>query len=126
MNSQSWWASKIGVAPSRPSTPPSGPPAPAYPMPAQPVSVPVRYDSASDEATRAQSQVLRDRCPDCGSGNYFAASRETKPRCFDCGYPVVQSTSGMAGMSSDAPVHRSRQVSTESNFNPQQIIGRIG
>jgi hypothetical protein len=42
-----------------------------------------------------------NRCPGCGSGNYANVnSRDPRAihkvyRCFDCGYPVVQSTSGM-------------------------------
>lgn len=125
MTSQDWWSRKMASPQARPSTPPVRPPAPPYPMTARPVSVPVRYDRAGESSTRAQSQALADRCPDCSSSNYFSATRETRPRCFDCGYPIVQSTSGLQGTASDGPVHKSRQVSTANNFNPGEIVGRI-
>src|SRR3954470_20729204 len=53
---------------------------------------PVMGDNYS--TTKAESAKLNERCPDCGSGNYFSASPNTMRRCYDCGYPVQQSASG--------------------------------
>lgn len=54
-------------------------------------------------------------CPQCQSGNYFAAVGTKLKRCFDCGYPVVQSTSGMSntqqsGVQGGAPSSPARQI----------------
>jgi hypothetical protein len=70
------------------------------------------------------------RCPGCGSGNYgsSALAPEAKARCYDCGYPVVQSGSGMGtGIQSagGGPATPARQSTTANNFNPQGIIGHI-
>ena len=129
MNSASWWANKIGGGNSKPSTPPVAPPPPQYPVIPQSKapSVPIEYDAGRDEVvTRAQSQVLHDRCPECGSGNYFAPDRNASHRCFDCGYPLRQSGSGISGVKGEGPVTAAKQVSTANNFNPQGIVGRIG
>lgn len=130
MNTANWWAAKLGAQGPRPSTPPVGPPPPAYPLAiphTQVPSVPIAYDSATDQTvTKAQSQVLTDHCPECHSGNYFRPTRESALRCFDCGYPLVQSGSGLSSAQAEGPVRAARQVSTANNFNPQTIIGRIG
>ena len=75
-------------------------------------------------------QDSMDRCPGCGSGNYAAppGSRTHGPRCFDCGYPVMQTTSGMSNTASDGgPSTPARQVSTANNYNPQDTrAGNVG
>lgn len=77
-----------------------------------------------------QKQDQMDRCPGCGSGNYAAppGSRTYGARCFDCGYPVQQSTSGMSNTASDGgPSTPARQVSTANNYNPQDVrAGNVG
>jgi len=48
-------------------------------------------------------------------------------RCFDCGYPVVQSTSGVGGTgggSTDGTVHKATQVET-GGYSPTTIVGRV-
>lgn len=131
MSNASWWAGKIGGGqPARPSTPPTAPPPARFPVAvphAQVQSVPIAYDSATDQTvTKAQSQAIHDYCPECRSGNYFRANREGAPRCFDCGYPLIQAGSGLSSIKGEGPVRASRQVSTANNFNPQTIVGRIG
>lgn len=50
-----------------------------------------------------------------------------KMRCYDCGYPVVQSGSG-GGLPSDSsgPATPARQAHKGNNFNPTTIVDRIG
>jgi hypothetical protein len=59
-------------------------------------------------ATGGSRQVKENsgRCPECGSGNYFARKFtengmpmrvEAAPRCYDCGYPIVQAGSSRGG-----------------------------
>lgn len=49
----------------------------------------------------------RTECPECGSGNVFTGvAHETgrkKPHCYDCGWPLLQSGSGMAAVSGKVP-----------------------
>jgi len=125
--SGNWWADKLGapVPTSRPSpTPPYTPPAP---VPYNPVPQP---QMPPQEAPRMpQSATTASRCPGCSSGNYGSVTPESKARCYDCGYPVVQSGSGMGkGVSQQGgggPATPARQISTANNFNPQTIIGKI-
>lgn len=116
-----WWANKLGTPQANPvPTPPYTPPvAPPYnPVPQQPTTPPVTPPASATAA----------RCPGCGSGNYGSVTPESKARCYDCGYPVVQSGSGVGtGVSQPGggPATPARQISTANNFNPQGIIGHI-
>jgi len=86
----------------------------------------MQYDQHTD-------QSISPRCPECNSANYAETGKTysdsgraiSVTRCFDCGYPVVQTTSGLHGVKSEGPVQPARQVSTKNNFNPGQIVGRI-
>jgi hypothetical protein len=109
-----WWAGKLNGQPGVPTPPPS--PAP-MPGPYNPVPQP-------------QIPTQAGRCPSCGSGNYGSSmlAPEAKARCYDCGYPVVQSGSGMGtgvGQATGGPAVPARQINTANNFNPQTIIGHI-
>lgn len=125
MSSADWWAQKLNGTSNvgqqfRPDPTPPMPPSqtPMTPMPTiQQVQPPVG---------RAQSAAS---CPECGSQNFFGSSdRSITSRCFDCGYPVSQSGSRYGNLST-ARVEGTAQASlgndTSSNWNPQQIIGRI-
>lgn len=75
-------------------------------------------------ATGGSRQVKESSgtCPECGGGNYFAQRRtengmplrvEASPRCFDCGYPVVQAGSSRGGATSarnSGPSRKARQL----------------
>ncbi len=62
------------------------------------------------------------RCPECGSGNFFhrryAESGtplrvEAAPRCYDCGYPLIQTGSSHGSAASvrpTGPAQRARQL----------------
>jgi hypothetical protein len=50
-----------------------------------------------------------------------------RARCYDCGYPITQSGTGMPGVKVpvEGGVQAAKQISTANNFNPQGIIGKI-
>lgn len=119
--SNSWWANKLGGQQPAQSRPPVAPPqqpmqqqVPQYQQPVQPQGLPV-------------SAMPAARCPNCASGNYGGNTPESRARCYDCGYPLQQSGSGMPGVRvpTEGPVQAAKQVGT-GGFNPTQIIDRIG
>lgn len=129
MSSSNWWANKLGsVGPAaRPTPSASGPPVrPAVSVTGtQAHRMPVQYSQEDDTlTTKAQHLKKASFCPECGSGNYMVMNGNYS-RCYDCGYPIVQSGSGMPNSTSTAPTRAARQVSTSNNYNPGQIIGRI-
>jgi ribosomal protein L37E len=120
--SNNWWANKLGaVAPPAPQRqempmPPSQRPMTPY-IPPQPTVQP----------SKAQSASQTELCPTCGSENYMAVGNAGK-RCYDCGYPIEQSGSrygSLTGARVEGPVKGSIGNNPNSNFNPQNIIGRI-
>ncbi len=106
-----FWARAVGgTAP----PPTASTPAPLAPAP-QPPPAPTKALSASDTS----------RCPHCQSGNYMSPLNSQNYRCYDCGYPKLQSTSGMIASSSDGPPRPARgQVSGSTTLNT--IVGRVG
>lgn len=117
-----WWSRKMGApttAAPRESTPP-----PTYTAhtPAN-----THVDSATlPTARKAPHERASGSCPDCNSGNYFSMNGG-RARCYDCGYPIVQSTSGVRSVSNEGGKPTPAvQVHGTSNFNPGQIIGRVG
>ena len=70
------------------------------------------------------SSLQEDHCPSCASTNYMAPPNSQMKRCFDCGYPVVQSGSGVSGGKTDGTVHKATQVPS-GGFNPTVIVGRV-
>ena len=134
MSNNDWWSRKLGTpGASRDPLPPTSP-APYVPYRQQPLqgqqqpNVPVQYDEEQDQLLmkKAPSSRLDDKCPNCYSGNYFAPTGTQRMRCYDCGYPITQSGSGV-GMPSDSsgPAQKAKQVSS-SGFNPNVIVDRIG
>lgn len=111
MSNADWYAAKFaGTNPPRQYTPP------AY--------VPT-YEEPRPQPTKARSARQTERCPDCDSENYFRPEPYAKLRCYDCGYPLVQSGTGMGSVADEnTPARPARQVKTHG-FNPQQFIGRI-
>jgi hypothetical protein len=120
MSNQNWWAQKLGnnSAPLPPATQPRVAPQPAtYAQPQQ------QYPPSQQVTPQAE------RCPGCGSGNYGGGTPESRKRCYDCGYPVVQSGSGLgkgvtSGPQASGPVQASIQVPT-GGWNPTTIIGKL-
>jgi hypothetical protein len=112
--SNNWWANKLGTQ--QPQN---------TPQVQQPTYVPA--PEAPRLPATQQARPESPRCPSCGSGNY-GGTAETRARCYDCGYPIQQSGSGVPGMrgpQSQGPVQAAKQVHSGNNFNPQGIIGKI-
>ena len=121
--SNSWWANKLGSTPAPQAPQQSRPPvAPQQPY----VPAPNVFPSQIGNPVPQQPQAAR--CPNCGSGNYGGSTPETRPRCYDCGYPITQSGTGMPGVRipSNGTTVAAQQISTANNFNPGTIIDRIG
>lgn len=132
--SNSWWADKLGGGQpaQRPATP-----QPTY-QPAQvaqsyPAQTPQPMMNPELEGHRLPASAApSERCPNCASGNYGKSSPESRARCYDCGYPITQSGSGTPGVripgsaSGGGPTQAAKQISTQNNYNPGQIIDRIG
>lgn len=127
--SSSWWANKLGTqAPA---------PQPVQPQPVQPQVPQQNYPpqgyqqppvAPSLEGHRLpQSATTAERCPNCASGNYGRTTPESRARCYDCGYPITQSGSGVPGVRvpTEGPVQAAKQIST-GGFNPTTIVDRIG
>ena len=136
-----WWADKLGTPrqPQQPRLPEQQVPVvnpgvtPQYPgyTPNQgypPVNQPPTYNPELAGRTMPASAVNASRCPNCSSGNYGKMTAETAARCYDCGYPIQQSGSGMPGVRvpTNGNTEAAKQVSTANNFNPGTIIDRIG
>ena len=125
MSTNNWWASKMGAQQPSPSTPPLTPPQPSpfNPAPQQQPQIPQQSTYPPTAAAVTAS------CPNCRSGNYGSIDPNIKARCYDCGYPVVQSGSGTPGIGQQATggkaAQPTRQISTANNYNPQGIIGHI-
>lgn len=132
MNSNSWWANKLGTqAPAQRPAAPQQPQAPQQSQPQQNYPAQGYQQPAPNpelEGRRLpQSASSADRCPNCASGNYGRTTPESRARCYDCGYPIQQSGSGVPGVRvpTEGPVQAAKQVNT-GGFNPNTIVDRIG
>ena len=120
MSNTNWWAKQLGITPA---------PKPAD-IPVAPSQQPMtRYvpPQPPAPASKAQSANQTQSCPECGSGNYMAVAN-TPARCYDCGYPLQQSGSkygALTGAHVEGSAKGARGNDTQSNWNPQGIIGRI-
>lgn len=127
MNNADWWANKL--AKQTPQAPQVGRPANMPPMPPSQVPMaPMPTFQQPSPTSKAQSANLYDSCPDCGSSNYFSATPQTSKRCYDCGYPIQQSGSrfgGLAGATVEGTAKQATGNSTENNWNPQGIVGKV-
>jgi hypothetical protein len=124
-----FWEKKFGVKPAAPVQQPAGGPWWQY----QPASEAVT-ELPSPEPVHDFSKALHlrktDNCPQCGSTNYMTLGQVTSnsgrfdhKRCFECGYPAMQSMSGMASFSGK-PGIPAKQVSLMNLTNDQgRILG---
>ena len=129
MSNSNWWANKLGTPGVMPDTPPTNMPArDVYRPPQQSPNVQVSYDPQQDQlVSKAQSARDAERCPGCMSGNYMAPVGTQRKRCYDCGYPIVQSGTGAGGTgsSSSGPTIAAKQPNQGGGFNPTTIVGRL-
>ena len=119
--SENWFAKKMGVQPQAPQIPPTyvAPQPATYAQPAQPQYPPT-----------VQATPQAPRCPECGSGNYGSVQGAT-PRCYECGYPLRQSGSGLGkGIitpgSSGGPATPAKQVPHGTFNGTKPVIGADG
>lgn len=124
MSNADWFAKKLNV-PQQPQQPtPQVQPQYVAPQPATYAPSTEGYPPTQQMTPQAA------RCPGCGSGNYGGATPEARKRCYDCGYPLQQSGSGMGtgivsgGGQSSGPAQPSQQVQA-GGWNPTTIIGHI-
>jgi hypothetical protein len=124
MSNADWFSRKLGnPQPVQQGRPTNMPPMPPSQQPMQPMPT-----FQQPPQSKAQSANSYDTCPDCGSGNYMAATPQVAKRCYDCGYPVQQSGSrfgSLAGAHTEGAAKASMGNDSTSNWNPQGIIGRI-
>lgn len=119
--SSNWWANKLGT-----TVPQQGTPQPTY-IPQ--VTHPTPNVGQPSYPAQTPAVPMGERCPGCGSGNYGGATPESRKRCYDCGYPITQSGSGMgkgitSGGQAAGPAQPAKQIQA-GGFNPQTIIGHI-
>ena len=120
MSSADWFANKLGTP--RPQQTP-----PQYVAPQPATYVPSQYNYPPSQQVTQQAP----RCPGCGSGNYGSVQNAT-PRCYDCGWPLQQSGSGLGkgiitpGASSAGPAAPARQVPTGTFNGSVPMIGPDG
>ena len=118
-----WWANKLGTTPAPTEQPQYQPQQQSTPPTYQP---PAYQPPELQERRMPQSAKVSEACPSCGSGNYGKMSPEHKARCYDCGYPVTQSGSGVGGIGGQGqgPTRPATQVPT-GGWNPTTIIGKL-
>lgn len=120
MSNSNWWASKLGGSPAPQS--PQAPKVQQFVAPIQPQTQPL-------PPAREMASQQASRCPNCSSGNYGKPAPEAKARCYDCGYPIVQSASGGGAIRSSSntggPIEKTAQISS-AGFNPDKFIGPNG
>ena len=127
MSTSNWWANKLGA----PAVPQQQPVQPQYQAPQQYAPPAQQYAPPRPQAYPPQPQQYVDSsCPGCGSGNYGGATPEARKRCYDCGYPIQQSGSGVGkgivsgGGQASGPTQAAVQVQS-GGWNPTTIIGHI-
>lgn len=78
----------------------------------------------------------QERCPSCNSPRYFSRQQGIRrgpppaPECFECGYPLVQSGSGMGGLAgaSSAGGGKSKQLNVPAHLPTpmsERVIARV-
>ena len=130
MSNSNWWANKIGAQAAPRQAPTSPQPQYVAPQPAQYVPSPQpQYPPTQQSVPQAP------RCPGCNSSNYgsftdAARGMQGKAKCYDCGYPLQQSGSGLGtgiigqGGRGGGAATPAKQVAS-GGYNPQTIIGHI-
>ncbi|MFH9731904.1 hypothetical protein [Streptomyces sp. NPDC017260] len=136
--SSDFWLNKMrgtGAAPA-PASPqagltPSGTPwwaHPTYTRPEQPAQEPQQPPEVlqrSYQTGRAQSAQQTERCPSCGSDQYWRATPNTQAMCNECHWPVQNSTQGVAISNRDSPSKASLHQAKGAGYRPDLIVGRM-
>jgi hypothetical protein len=130
----SWWAARAGGAPLPPLQP--APQVPLNRPPGQYGGLPVQYNAQEDTLT-AQSKAAATRnahpttCPNCAGGNYVKVGTGANERgsfdvmrCYDCGFPLLQTGSGATTSRGSGPATPAQQP-VSGGWNPSTIVDRI-
>jgi hypothetical protein len=133
-----FWLNKLrgqGSATPAPTAPqagltPSGAPWWAHPTysPAQAPAQPqqdARQPQGVYVTNKAQSARSEERCPECGSDEYWRPTPKTQLMCNQCHYPVQNSTQGVAISNRDAPAKASLHQAKGAGYRPDIIVGRM-
>jgi hypothetical protein len=130
MSNADWWAKQLGAQPQTPqqNVPVSAPRTVNNPMPpSQQPMAQFQPVQPQQPTSRAQSASQTASCPECGGTNYMSVQKAAA-RCYDCGYPLSQSGSrygSLTGAKVEGNVKSAIGNDTQSNWNPQGIIGRV-
>ncbi|MEV7902198.1 hypothetical protein [Streptomyces anulatus] len=140
MSDDSFWLNKLResggaapppAAPSQGGLTPAGAPWWSHPtyarpqQPAQPQQAPETLQRAY-QTEKAQSAKQPDICPSCASDHYWRPTPNTCATCFDCGWPVQNSTQGVAiSNDSSAPRRESLHQARGAGYQPNTIVGRL-
>jgi hypothetical protein len=118
MSNANWWAKQLGAQPQAPQQRPVNNPMPPSQQPMTPYVAPQQQ---TPSAAKAQSATQSNPCPECGGGNYMSPQPNIALRCYDCGYPVMQSGSrygALTGAKVEGGVKSAIGNSSTSGFNP--------
>lgn len=118
--SEDWWSKRLQQPSNTPAQIPNAPPS------QQPMTQ-FNPPSPANPAAKAASARQTQTCPDCNSDKYFGFNG-SRPRCYECGYPMEQSGSKYGSLTGAQVVGDTKSASGNNptnNYNPQQIIGRI-
>lgn len=93
--------------------------------------LPAENDGSESKARTQWAKHDLGVCPGCGSGNYVSHpdAPGSRPRCYDCGYPISQSGSGVSLKGKNVgPIREARQTpeARTSDFNAQNIFQHLG
>lgn len=97
------------------------------PAPEQPQPAPQQPPAPAGEyrTDKALSSRQSERCPSCASDHYWQPTPNVRATCFDCGWPVQNSTQGVAIANRDAPAKSSLHQAKGSGYRPDVIVGRM-
>lgn len=131
MSNADWYARKMGAPRPAPQPvqqqPAQQPYYPQQPQQQAPPQPPQEQEYAPRGATHLRASK-EGNCPDCDSTNYMVPpGTAAKPRCYDCGYPILQSGSGPAiPTGNEGPAQPAKQVNVGGNWNPGGFAKGIG
>lgn len=121
-----WWQQHLTKPINRTTPRPPMDPALRPPNYVKPPEVPVPKPAVPEPVQQKRPERETSFCPDCSSTNYMAAPGSTYMRCYDCGFPISQTGSGIFSMGgqTDGTTKQATQVKG-GGFNPNTIIGKV-
>lgn len=125
-----FWAEKLAGASAATPTPAGPAPAatqtPWWALPTYTAAAAPPTSAPSPHLAPAAPQLQQGgQCPNCFGGNYHKATPNTAPRCMDCGYPMLHSTSGAVVPNRDRVPARASLRQAQGSGNVMKIIGHV-